>query len=180
MYHPGDYKVICDQCGITYLRSECSTDWKNRIVCDRGCWEPRHPQEFVRAKPDITRVADARPDVSYDSAETTLSASASILATLISIASGSSLAKYDSIGIEMDNYVIHWTFLTSAPGGTRTVSDGRDRTTSTGSTRTTSFTAVCEIYEPLPYAATSGNTVYLPSVSGATFLNVNEITEASY
>ena len=134
----------------------------------------------MRGVADITRVSDPRPDVSYGAEETTLLSSAAMLATLLSLSSASTIAKYDGVGIALDNGDVHWTFLVSAPGGTRTISDGRDRTTSDGSTRTTSETSVCEINDPLPSAAASGNTVYLPSISGATFLEVNEVSEASY
>ena len=175
MYHPGDYKVVCDRCGITYLRSECQYDWEGLLVCSRGCWEPRHPQEFVRAVPDITRVDDARIDVSFDPSETTLSAAALSFASVVYLTSVYTLGAYDGIGITLDNGIVHWTFLTSEPGA-RTISTGEERTTSQGDVRTVSAPLPCELNEPLPSAAASGNTVYLPSISGATFLSVNEVS----
>lgn len=58
-YQPGDNKAICDICGFAFLRSECKLNWKRQLVCD-GCWEPRHPQDYVRSTPDMLRVKDAR------------------------------------------------------------------------------------------------------------------------
>lgn len=49
-YIPGDYKVICDQCGFERLASECKMTWNNWFVCAGTCWEPKHPQ-FTPPKP---------------------------------------------------------------------------------------------------------------------------------
>lgn len=59
-YSPGDYNVICDRCGAKYKRSECKKEWDKLLVCKYGCWEPRHPQDFVRGVKDDQRVPIAR------------------------------------------------------------------------------------------------------------------------
>lgn len=59
-YKPGDHLVTCDRCGFTIYGSESKKTWDGLIVCPDD-WEPRHPQDFVRAKPDNQSVADARP-----------------------------------------------------------------------------------------------------------------------
>lgn len=153
MYHPGDYKVICDGCGMTYLRSKCRKDWRGMIMCYPGCWEPRHPQDFVRGKPDITRVEEARPDVSYAIGETTVKTNAAVNATSIELTSVSTIKKYDGIGITMDDGVVHYSFLTADPAAT-----------------------TITINNYLPKAASAGNAVYLPSVSGVNFIATNEIS----
>jgi len=48
----GDNYAICDVCGLRYLSSELSKRWDGLVVCEDD-WEPRHPQEFVRAVADI-------------------------------------------------------------------------------------------------------------------------------
>jgi len=46
-YKPGAWLVDCAQCAGTFYNSEVKKDWKGLYKC-RRCWEPRHPQEFVR------------------------------------------------------------------------------------------------------------------------------------
>jgi hypothetical protein len=35
--------------------------WNGYIVCIDTCWEPRHPQDLLKAKRDRQSVKDARP-----------------------------------------------------------------------------------------------------------------------
>lgn len=49
-YKPGDYLVICDQCGFKRFASECQMTWNNFFVCADTCWEPKHEQ-FTPPKP---------------------------------------------------------------------------------------------------------------------------------
>lgn len=48
-YKPGDYNAICDGCGAKLKATELTKDWKGFFKCVR-CWEPRQPQDFVRAR----------------------------------------------------------------------------------------------------------------------------------
>ena len=57
----GDYNAICDRCGTKRKASECRLEWNNLFVC-RQCWEPRHPQDYVRGRKDDQRVPIPRPD----------------------------------------------------------------------------------------------------------------------
>lgn len=59
-YRPGDYWIVCDECGLDYRKSETRKRYDNAIVC-KDCWEPRHPQEFVRAIRDRQTVPYSRP-----------------------------------------------------------------------------------------------------------------------
>lgn len=43
-YKPGDYKVICDICGLERYASECRLNWEKQMVCSDTCWEDKHPQ----------------------------------------------------------------------------------------------------------------------------------------
>jgi hypothetical protein len=50
-YKPGRHFVVCDICGFEFYDDEVRTTWDGKVVC-KDDWEPRHPQDFVRAKPD--------------------------------------------------------------------------------------------------------------------------------
>lgn len=60
-YHDGDYNVICDRTGFKVKRSDCRKQWDNKIV-RKESWEPRHPQDLLRSRPDRQQVADPRSD----------------------------------------------------------------------------------------------------------------------
>jgi len=124
-YKPGDYNVICDRCGGQYKRSECAIEWNGLLTCLRGCWEERHPQDFVRAKEDRQAVPIARPDISFEMATTTLSSSASKDDVSIEVASAANISKRDSIGIGLNDGSVFWTFVTEDPSGTTvTINNG--------------------------------------------------------
>lgn len=152
----GDWNVTCDRCGFKRKRSECRVTWDNLLVCSDTCWEPRHPQDFVRSKPDRMRVPIARPDSQTLQRTTTLSASASKDAISISVASISNISRYDGIGITLDNAegLIQWTYADPAPSGTTVY-----------------------LANALLDAASSGNTVYISS--GTRFVTATEITASN-
>ena len=63
VYRPGDYYVICDQCGFKKLRSQCKMTWNGLLVCSDTCWEPRHPQDTPHQnRPERQRPRDVRPE----------------------------------------------------------------------------------------------------------------------
>jgi len=57
----GSYNAICDVCGFKFKASELSKRWDGAMV-DRACFETRHPQEFVRARPARKPLKLTRPD----------------------------------------------------------------------------------------------------------------------
>lgn len=57
----GDWNVRCDRTGFKRKRSQCKKQWDNLIV-QKSSWEPRHPQDFIRSKPDRQQVPDPRSD----------------------------------------------------------------------------------------------------------------------
>lgn len=61
-FRKGDFNRICDRCGFKKKASETKKEWTGLIVCIEGCWEPRHPQEFVKGRRDRQRVPNPRPD----------------------------------------------------------------------------------------------------------------------
>lgn len=57
----GSYNVICDRCGFKLDAGQTRMEWQGLRVC-KSCWEPRHPQDFVRGRVDKQRVPNPRPD----------------------------------------------------------------------------------------------------------------------
>lgn len=50
-WQAGNHWAECQRCGFEYRQKELKKEWTNLIVCP-DCYEPRHPQDFVRAAPD--------------------------------------------------------------------------------------------------------------------------------
>lgn len=59
-YVKGDWKATCDRCGCYFLASELKKTWDGLMVCQKD-WEPRHPQDFVKARVDHQAVPWSRP-----------------------------------------------------------------------------------------------------------------------
>lgn len=57
---PGDWLYTCQRCGFTKYASQIRQEWTGLHVCET-CWEPRHPQEFVRGVADDMTVPFANP-----------------------------------------------------------------------------------------------------------------------
>lgn len=53
--------AVCDRCGFEYHSYELQQEWTGHMVC-KSCWEPRHPQDFVRAIPDNPIPPWTRPE----------------------------------------------------------------------------------------------------------------------
>lgn len=54
-YRAGDWNSLCARCGFRFKFSELREEWTGLFVC-HGCWEPRHPQDFVRGVPETNNV----------------------------------------------------------------------------------------------------------------------------
>lgn len=52
-YRAGDHWVYCQRCASVERSSKVRKEWTGLIVCQE-CWEPRHEQDFVRARPENT------------------------------------------------------------------------------------------------------------------------------
>lgn len=59
-YEPGDWRASCDVCGRDYKAGSLKKRWDGLMVCSDD-WEPRHPQDFVRAKADKQTPPWTRP-----------------------------------------------------------------------------------------------------------------------
>ena len=53
-YEKGGWNVLCKQCGFKFKASMLRQHWQGYYVC-QSCYEPRQPQDFVRAKADTGR-----------------------------------------------------------------------------------------------------------------------------
>lgn len=65
MYKPGDHWLLCDQCQRKMRFSQSTKRWDGLIVHrdpSEGCWETRHPQDFVRPVKDNFPLPVVRPD----------------------------------------------------------------------------------------------------------------------
>lgn len=60
-YKAGDYNAICDICGFRFKASQLKKNWKNEYVCEAD-FELRHPQEFIRVRPEKIAVPWSRPE----------------------------------------------------------------------------------------------------------------------
>ena len=58
------WNAICDRCGFQYKNHQLRKEWTGYMVCDR-CFETRHPQEFVKARPDQKPLPWTRPEPSH-------------------------------------------------------------------------------------------------------------------
>lgn len=56
----GLWNFRCDECGAKRKSDVARHRWDGAIVCPR-CWEPRHPQDFVRGVKDDQSIAWSRP-----------------------------------------------------------------------------------------------------------------------
>lgn len=59
-YVLGQWKAICDRCGQTHLSSNLRLEWTGLRVCS-DCYEPRHPQDYVKGKTDRQAPPWVRP-----------------------------------------------------------------------------------------------------------------------
>ena len=61
-YKPGVWNCICDQCGRKRKSDEVRKRWDGYMVCSDTCWEPRHPLDFIRSRPERVGVPFSRPE----------------------------------------------------------------------------------------------------------------------
>jgi len=59
------YNSICDRCGFEYKNHELQKEWTGLMVC-KPCWEPRHPQDFIRQVAERETPSWTRPDDDYN------------------------------------------------------------------------------------------------------------------
>lgn len=60
-YKEGSWNVVCDVCARSIKSSDARKRWDGLIVCDDD-YETRHPQDFIRIKPERHGVPFSRPE----------------------------------------------------------------------------------------------------------------------
>lgn len=108
-YSPGDFWRICQRCGFKCRQSNTAKEWTGLIVC-MACFEPRHPQDFVRGRKDIQTVPDPRPepvDAFLGTLQTALTADASAGATSVFVESSARWTANDAFGVMLANGNLH-------------------------------------------------------------------------
>lgn len=55
----GDSNAICDVCGFKHKQSQLRKRWDGAMVCQKD-WEPRHPQDLIRPRPERQHIQNAR------------------------------------------------------------------------------------------------------------------------
>jgi len=65
-FRHGQWAAICDRCGFRFYSSQLRREWTGLRTCSGGgtnnCFEPRHPQEFVRGRKDKQTPPWVRPE----------------------------------------------------------------------------------------------------------------------
>ena len=59
-FRSGLWLAQCDRCGFDFWSNQLRKEWTGLRVCKK-CWEPRHPQDYVRGVPDRQAPAWTRP-----------------------------------------------------------------------------------------------------------------------
>ena len=67
----GTWNALCDRCGFKFKAEELRKEWTGWMVCER-CYDPRHPQEFLKGHADNPQVAWTRPDSNANTSVTTI------------------------------------------------------------------------------------------------------------
>lgn len=67
----GDWNALCDRCQRKYKASQLRKEWTGFMVCKK-CYEPRHPQEFLKGRKEDENVSWTRPDSNADTSVTTV------------------------------------------------------------------------------------------------------------
>lgn len=62
----GQWNAVCDRCGFDYKARQLKHEWTGLRVCHgpntNDCWEPRHPQDKIRARKDRQAPPWVRPE----------------------------------------------------------------------------------------------------------------------
>lgn len=60
-YVAGQYNCICDRCGFEFKNVQLRKEWTGLMVCG-SCFETRHPQDFIRVRPERIAPPWVRPE----------------------------------------------------------------------------------------------------------------------
>lgn len=60
-FRENDFNRICDTCGRKFKASATKKQWDGLITC-LECYDPRHPQDFVRGRRERQAPSWVRPE----------------------------------------------------------------------------------------------------------------------
>ena len=134
-YVPGSYYRICDLTGFKVRAGRTKRQWNNYIVREQS-WEPRNAQDFVRGRRDDQTVPEPRPRSPnvFLGQQTTVLTTSLIGSRVLPISSMIGLKNGNVIAVMLDNGVNFFVAVTLG-------------------------NLVVNLALPLPYQASSGNTV---------------------
>jgi hypothetical protein len=55
------WSAVCDRCGFEFKSFQLQKEWNGLMTC-KECWEPRHPQDFVRVPAEEIALPWTRPE----------------------------------------------------------------------------------------------------------------------
>lgn len=58
----GSWNCDCDVCGLRFKAEQLVRRWDGAMAC-KSCYEPRHPQDFIRVRDERISVSFTRPEV---------------------------------------------------------------------------------------------------------------------
>lgn len=132
---PGGNWIIDDRSGRRIRARDARKEWDGTVV-HKDDYEPRHPQDFVRAKVDDQSVALSRPepiDTFGGNLMTETTADAAAGATTLSVLSSTRMEAGDVVQVMLDNREMFRSLLQAVTDAETIV-----------------------LHTPLPFAASSG------------------------
>ena len=63
----GGYNTECDECSFKFKNVDLKKDWRGFYLC-HDCYQPRHPQDFLKGIPDSQDIPWSRPDTNDEGA----------------------------------------------------------------------------------------------------------------
>lgn len=136
-FQPGNYWVMCDRCGFDFRVRETRKTCDNLLVCKK-CWEPRHPQEYVKGKFDKVAVPIARPETTETLYTTTLNGAILKGVKTITVDSVAHIEEDDSVGVYLLDETTQWFLVTDVTGSDVTLNEGLNYNAADGALVTTS------------------------------------------
>lgn len=58
---PGTWATVCDVCGLRFPSDKLHKRWDGLMTCSKD-WEQRHPQDFIKIKPEKIAPDFVRPE----------------------------------------------------------------------------------------------------------------------
>lgn len=149
-YVAGDHWVTDSITGFRIRSSEAVEQWDGNVV-HRSYAEPRHPQDYVRARKEEIAVENARPpvpEVYIGPKQTTLSAAAAAGATTLPLASSAGFVAGHAISVMLSDSTTFRATVATVPDGTSiTITSGLANSAASGAL-VTNFTAMTEATLP--------------------------------